>query len=113
VPWCADGKRLDYAAYQTALKPLPGVTVVLCWSHARRAYLEALDAYPECQQALDLIGKDRRSALWSEQTAHRRASEMGARTARFTWKQAARSGRLHDEQLDGTDALSDGPASSP
>jgi transposase len=47
----------DYAAYQTALKLLPGLSIVLCWSHARRAYVEALDAYPECQQALDLIGK--------------------------------------------------------
>ena len=39
------------------LTPLPGVTIVLCWSHGRRTYVEALNAYPECQQALDLIGK--------------------------------------------------------
>lgn len=47
----------DYAAYQTAVKLLPGVTIVLCWSHARRAFVEALNAYPECQQALNLIGQ--------------------------------------------------------
>jgi transposase len=47
----------DYAAYQTAVKLLPGVTIVLCWSHARRGFVEALDAYPECQQAIDLIGR--------------------------------------------------------
>jgi len=47
----------DYAAYQTAKKLLPMMTIVLCWSHARRMYVEALDAYPECQQAIDLIGE--------------------------------------------------------
>lgn len=47
----------DYAAYQTAVKLLPGVMIVLCWSHARRAFVEALNAYPECQQAIDLIGQ--------------------------------------------------------
>jgi transposase len=47
----------DYAAYQAAVKLLPGVMIVLCWSHARRAFVEALNAYPECQQAIDLIGK--------------------------------------------------------
>jgi hypothetical protein len=40
----------DYVAYQTAVKLLPGVRSVLCWSHARRAFMEALDAYPEYQQ---------------------------------------------------------------
>lgn len=47
----------DYAAYQTARKLLPQMKIVLCWSHARRAYIEALDAYPECQTAVDLIGE--------------------------------------------------------
>jgi transposase len=47
----------DYAAYQAAKKLLPKMTIVLCWSHARRAYVEALDAYPECQQAIDLIAQ--------------------------------------------------------
>lgn len=47
----------DYVAYQTAKKLMPNMTIVLCWSHARRGYVEALDAYPECQHALDLIAE--------------------------------------------------------
>jgi len=47
----------DYAAYQTASKLLPGMTIALCWSHARRGFVEALAAYPECQRAIDLIGE--------------------------------------------------------
>jgi transposase len=47
----------DYAAYQAAKKLLPKMTIALCWSHARRAYVEALDAYPECQRAIDLIAQ--------------------------------------------------------
>jgi transposase len=47
----------DYIAYQTAKKLLPNMTIVLCWSHARRGFVEALDAYPECQHALDLIAE--------------------------------------------------------
>jgi len=47
----------DYGAYQTAQKLLPGMSIVLCWSHVRRGFVEALEAYPECQQAIDLIGK--------------------------------------------------------
>ena len=47
----------DYAAYQTAKKLLPGMTIVLCWSHARRRFVEAAQSYPECAQAIELIGK--------------------------------------------------------
>lgn len=47
----------DYVAYQAAKKLLPKMTIVLCWSHARRAFVEALDAYPECEQAIELIGE--------------------------------------------------------
>jgi len=47
----------DYAAYQKAKKLLPNMTVVLCWSHVRRGFVEALESYPECQQAIDLIGE--------------------------------------------------------
>jgi transposase len=47
----------DYVAYQTAKKLLPNMTIVLCWSHARRGFVEALDAYPECQHAIDLIAE--------------------------------------------------------
>jgi transposase len=47
----------DYVAYKTAKKLLPGMVIVLCWAHVRRGFVEALDAYPECQHALDLIGE--------------------------------------------------------
>ena len=47
----------DYVAYQTAKKLLPNMVIVLCWSHVRRGLMEALDSYPECQQAIDLIGE--------------------------------------------------------
>jgi transposase len=47
----------DYAAYQKAKKLLPNMTIVLCWSHVRRGFVEALESYPECQQAIDLIGE--------------------------------------------------------
>ena len=47
----------DYAAYQTARKLLPNMKIVLCWSHVRRRFIEALEFYPECQNAIDLIGE--------------------------------------------------------
>jgi len=47
----------DYVAYQTAKKLLPGMVIVLCWSHVRRGLIEALDAYPECQHAIDIVGE--------------------------------------------------------
>lgn len=47
----------DYAAYQKAKKLLPNMTIVLCWAHVRRGFVEALESYPECQRAIDLIGE--------------------------------------------------------
>ena len=47
----------DYIAYQTAKKLLPNMAIVLCWSHVRRGFVEALEWYPECQHAIDLIGE--------------------------------------------------------
>lgn len=44
-----------YRAYQTALKVMDGVSLAYCWSHARRALLEAEASYPEASEALDLI----------------------------------------------------------
>jgi transposase len=45
-----------YAAYQAMAREGPGVTLCFCWAHVRRAFLEALPAYPVCEQALVLIG---------------------------------------------------------
>lgn len=47
----------DYSAYQAARKLLPKATIVLCWSHARRRFVDAAASYPECDEALELIGK--------------------------------------------------------
>lgn len=46
-----------YVAYQTLARGSPNVQLAHCMAHVRRKYLEALPAYPQCQQALDLIGK--------------------------------------------------------
>lgn len=45
-----------YVVYQTLARGSPGLTLVFCWAHVRRKFLEALAPYPVCQEALDLIG---------------------------------------------------------
>lgn len=47
----------DYAGYQAARKLLPKATLVLCWSHVRRGFIDAQKSYPECDQAVELIGE--------------------------------------------------------
>jgi transposase len=47
----------DYAGYQRARKLLPQATLVLCWAHVRRRFVEAAKSYPECDEALALIGE--------------------------------------------------------
>lgn len=44
-----------YPAYQALAREGPSITLCFCWAHVRRAFLEALPAYPQCQVALDLI----------------------------------------------------------
>jgi transposase len=50
-----------YSAYKAALKALAarGITITLsdCWSHARRGFVEAELSYPECAEAIRLIGE--------------------------------------------------------
>lgn len=50
-----------YSAYGAALKAFAarGITITLsdCWSHARRGFVEAEDSYPECAEAIRLIGE--------------------------------------------------------
>lgn len=50
-----------YTAYGAALKVLAtrGITITLsdCWSHARRAFVEAEASYPECTEGIRLIGE--------------------------------------------------------
>ena len=86
-------------------------------------------AYPECQEARDLIGKpfevERDLPDWHviknprlrdaalQKIAEVRAAKTKPLTdgllkwarGRLVWKQVARSDRLHDEQLGGADAL--------
>ena len=47
----------DYAGYQAAIKLLPNATIVLCWAHVRRRFVEAKENYPECEDALELLGQ--------------------------------------------------------
>jgi hypothetical protein len=124
----------DYAAYQTAVKLLPGVSIVLCWSHARRAFVEALNAYPECQQAIDLIGKlfevERDLPNWHvikdprlRDAALQKIAEVRAAQSKpltdelLLWARDQRglpgSDRVHDEQLGGPDTFSRRAASTP
>src|SRR5262249_3371788 len=49
----ADG----FAAYQTLARGSKTLQLAHCMAHVRRKYVEALPAYPQCQIALDLIGK--------------------------------------------------------
>lgn len=45
-----------YPAYQSVATESPQLTLVFCWAHVRRRFLEALPSYPQCEQALELIG---------------------------------------------------------
>ena len=42
--------------YQTVARGSPQIMLVFCWAHVRRKFLDAEAAYPQCAQALDLIG---------------------------------------------------------
>ena len=45
-----------YKVYQSIAEDDPELSTALCWSHARRKFVEAHDAYPdECEQALGMI----------------------------------------------------------
>ena len=46
-----------YKAYETVAKANPGIDLALCWSHARRYFIEAEGSYPIASYALNLIGK--------------------------------------------------------
>jgi transposase len=46
-----------YKAYETLAKERSDVRLALCWSHARRKFVEAEPNYPVCKDAIELIGK--------------------------------------------------------
>lgn len=91
-----------YSAYGAALKALAGrgITITLsdCWSHARRGFVEAEASYPECAEAIRLIGElfliERELPDWEliEDPVLRAAQLDYIREIR-----AARSGPLVDE----------------
>jgi len=45
-----------YAVYQAVARGRPELVLCFCWAHVRRGFVEALPAYPQCEQALELIG---------------------------------------------------------
>jgi transposase len=46
-----------YRAYETLAKENKNLRLALCWSHARRHFIEAERNYPQCDKAIALIGK--------------------------------------------------------
>lgn len=109
----ADG----YICYKTLAATCPGILLVHCMAHARRKYVEALPAYPQCQVALDLIkelyeverglpslrglvGKERKLAL--KVRAETRKKESAPRMDKLhAWalQQTALPGSLLDKAL--------------
>ena len=54
-----EGKMLcdAYTVYGTITRQCEGITLALCWAHARRKFIEAEPHYPQCAEAIDLIGE--------------------------------------------------------
>jgi transposase len=46
-----------YKAYESVAKNSSNIVLALCWSHARRKFVEAEQHYPQCAEAIDLIGE--------------------------------------------------------
>lgn len=46
-----------YKAYETLAKSRPDLRLALCWSHARRKFVDAEHNYPVAAEAIELIGK--------------------------------------------------------
>lgn len=46
-----------HGAYKKLVKKHPGLGLALCWSHARRKFIEAEDAYPQASEAIALMRK--------------------------------------------------------
>lgn len=49
----ADG----FGAYQALARGSPELTLVFCWAHVRRKFVEALPVYPQCESALAWIAE--------------------------------------------------------
>jgi transposase len=46
-----------YRAYETLTHANPDIRLANCWAHVRRKFVEAEAHYPQCCEALDLLGK--------------------------------------------------------
>jgi len=46
-----------YRAYETLARSNPDMRLANCWAHVRRKFVEAEAHYPQCREALDLLGK--------------------------------------------------------
>ena len=46
-----------YKAYDTMAKHESGIRLAHCWAHARRKFVEAKPNYPQCSEAIELIGQ--------------------------------------------------------
>ncbi len=45
-----------YKVYETVTKGNEHIILALCWSHARRKFIEAEPNYPQCAEAIEIIG---------------------------------------------------------
>ena len=75
-----------YTAYQAVARAHPKLVLCFCWAHVRRKFLEALPAYPQCEQALEWIGElygiERELPRYAGRPAEERASLIQLRTER-------------------------------
>lgn len=46
-----------YKAYDTMAKHESGIRLAHCWAHARRKFVEAEPNYPQCSEAIELMGQ--------------------------------------------------------
>lgn len=44
-----------YSAYETLVRSVPGLHIALCWSHARRKFIEAETSFPQATEMIDLM----------------------------------------------------------
>jgi len=109
----ADG----YICYQTLAESHPELVLAHCMAHARRKYMDALPAYPQCQVAVDLIkdlyeverglpalrglvGAERERALQTRTEVRKKESEpLMEKLKAWALDQSALPGSLLDKAL--------------
>lgn len=77
-----------YKAYDTLAKRKMVIRLAHCWAHVRRKFLEAEPNYPQCSEALDLIGqlfeldRDTRDRIGRDDSTRSRKLRGGLRSKR-------------------------------